>query len=393
VLHPGDPIQETTVQTSQTPDLSVPDQQWLGLLADMVNTDSAPGDHAGISEIYRLITPALKELGCTVDTIATKGPDVLRARRKGAHPAAASVVMIGHVDTVFPAGTAAARPFTVAGDRAFGPGVADMKGGVVVMLAALSQLSADQLARLNLTVLFNGDEESGSRDSRPVIEAEAAGKDVALVFESARRNGAIVTTRRGVQRFQLDVTGRASHSGSAPGAGANALETLAHKIIAVQELGAHVHGASVNAVLAGGGSRPNIIPDTAHVHIDCRFDDAAAEGTVHEKLRELTGPGPVDGTSTRLTAFGGRPPFGEPAAELANAYLRAGRELGLEITTTFAGGGSDANLTAAKGVPTLDGLGPIGGGAHTDEEYIEVQSIAERASVCARLLTDLSTGR
>nr|WP_246221103.1 M20/M25/M40 family metallo-hydrolase [Phytoactinopolyspora mesophila] len=301
--------------------------------------------------------------------------------------------MIGHVDTVFPVGTAAARPFTVTGDRAFGPGVADMKGGVVVMLAALSELTADELAGLDLTLLFNGDEESSSRDSRTVIEAEAAGKDVALVFESARRNGAIVTTRRGVQRFQLDVTGRASHSGTNPGAGANALETLAHKIIAVQELDARVEGASVNAVLAGGGSRPNIIPDAAHVHIDCRFDDSAAEAAVHESLRGLTGPGPVEGTATTLTAFGGRPPFGQPATELANAYLDAGRRLGLDITTTFAGGGSDANLTAALGVPTLDGLGPIGSGAHTADEYIDVPSIAERAAACARLLAGLANGR
>ncbi|WP_129664138.1 M20 family metallopeptidase [Phytoactinopolyspora endophytica] len=382
----------TTIHVAMPTDVTDPTTaaSWLALLEDLVNTDSAPGDHAGIDAVYRLLTPAVERLGLGVKKVTCAGgPDVMVAHRPGTRADAGRVLMVGHVDTVFPRGTAEVRPFTVAGERAFGPGVADMKGGLVVILAALSRLDADALAGLDITVVFNGDEESGSPFSRPVIEEASAGQDAALVFEAARPSGAIVTSRRGVARYRLEVTGRAAHSGSNPGAGANALETLAHKILAVQELGRRMDTASVNVVLADGGSRPNIIPASASVHVDVRFDDDSADLAVERGLGALAGAGPVEGTVTQVTRYQGRPAFGRPFTELADAYADAGRELDVHIETVAAGGVSDANFTAAADVPTLDGLGPAGGGAHTDAEYIEIPSLMERASVCAALLARL----
>ncbi|NEE04638.1 M20 family metallopeptidase [Phytoactinopolyspora halotolerans] len=366
---------------------------WLSLLEELVNTDSAPGDHTGIEAVYSRLVPVLDRLGLSVRQRATDGgPSVLVARRSGSRTHRSRVLMVGHVDTVFDRGTAQARPFRMAGERAFGPGVADMKGGLVVMLAALSELGEDAWDGLDLTMVFNGDEESGSPFSRPVIEEMATGRDAALVFEAARPSGAVVTSRRGVARYRLDVTGRASHSGSNPGAGANALETLAHKILGIQQLGRDVDRATVNVVLADGGTRPNIIPPVASVHVDARFDDEA-ERTVERGLQALAGPGPVEGTTTQVTRYGGRPAFPRPFDWLAGEYVDAAKTLGLRIETVAAGGVSDANFTAALGVPTLDGLGPSGGGAHTDDEYIEVASLAERASACAVLLSRLARPR
>ncbi|WP_246211074.1 M20 family metallopeptidase [Phytoactinopolyspora alkaliphila] len=365
---------------------------WLGLLEDLVNTDSAPDDHAGIDAVYGKLAPVVEQLGFTVKKLATDGgPDAMLARRHGSRGDARRVLMVGHVDTVFARGTAQARPFTIAGERAYGPGVADMKGGLVVILAALSRLDDAALAGLDITVLFNGDEESGSVFSRPVIEEAATGQDAALIFEAARPSGAIVSSRRGVARYRLDVTGRASHSGSNPQAGANALETLAHTIIGIQDAGRRIDGATVTAVLAEGGSRPNIVPAAASVHVDARFDDDRADQAVERELGKLTGEGPVEGTVTRLTRYAGRPAFGRPYTELARAYTDAGRELGVQIETVSAGGVSDANFTAALGVPTIDGLGPSGGRAHTDDEYIELATVQKRASVCAALLSRLSS--
>ncbi|WP_052667010.1 M20 family metallopeptidase [Nitriliruptor alkaliphilus] len=386
------PANATTTTTTSTDRSSR--ERWLALLEDLVNTDSAPDDHAGISANYDRLVPVVEGLGFTVEMLASEGaPDVMLARRLGARAGAPRVLMLGHVDTVFPPGTAAARPFRVAGSRAFGPGVADMKGGLVVILAALSRLIEDGAAAPDVTLLFNGDEESGSLASRPLIEEAATGQDVALVFEAARRSGAIVSSRRGVARYRLHVTGRAAHSGSNPDAGANALEALAHTIIDIQDIGRRIDHASVTVVLAEGGSRPNIVPAAASVDVDVRFDDEAADHAVASALTALSGDGRVPGTAIRLTRYGGRPAFGRPFPDLLGAYTHAGRSLGVDIEAVAAGGVSDANLTAALGVPTLDGLGPIGGHAHTDDEFIEVASLFERAAVCAHLLTELGAQR
>ncbi|WP_166352994.1 M20 family metallopeptidase [Phytoactinopolyspora limicola] len=373
--------------TTTTPTGLDPHTQ-LTLLEHLVNTDSAP-DTSGIDDVYDILEPHLKQIGFSASRVPTSGPDVLRAHLPGSRPSATRVIMLGHVDTVFPTGTAAERPFTINDGRAFGPGVADMKAGLVVMLAAVASLPDHVRAGLELTMLFNGDEESSSTASRPVIEATAAGQDVALVFEAARRNGAIVESRRGVHRYRLDVAGRAAHSGSNPEAGANALETLAHTILGVQAIDRDIDGATVTAVLARGGSRPNIVPDAASVDVDCRFDDAAAEAQVRQRLTGLTGPGPVDGTSVALTSRAGRPPYSAPATDLVTSYVEVAAAHGVTVPTTRAGGGSDGNFTAAMGIATLDGLGAVGGGAHTSDEYIEVPTLAQRSEICAALLTRL----
>jgi glutamate carboxypeptidase len=366
-------------------------EEWVGLLGEIVDIDSGPGDAAGIGRVYDVLERELAGIGFTVERLPTPGPDLLVARRPGRVQGARRVALIGHADTVFPAGTAAERPFRRDGERLRGPGVADMKGGLVVAIAGLSLAGEDVLDQLDLTVVVNGDEESGSAESRETIERLAPDFDVALVLEPGRPSDGFVVSRRGAHRFDVTVTGRPAHTGVNPEEGANAIETAAHHVLAIQELGRRTPHATVTAVLISGGSRPNIVPERARIRVDSRFDHDEAEAAVVAGIRALAGSGPVQGTTTTVTSLDRRPAFqARPEATfLAKLVLEAGAELGMELSGEPTGGSSDGNFTSAAGVPTLDGLGAVGHDYHTPDEYVLTASLPRRAALLGSLLAKL----
>jgi glutamate carboxypeptidase len=294
------------------------------------------------------------------------------------------IVLLGHLDTVWPLGTLAAWPFSVDGDVATGPGSFDMKAGLVQGLYALSMANDRQ----GVAFLVTGDEEIGSPSSRALIEEVAAGAVAALVLEPSA-GGALKTARKGVSTYRIDVEGRAAHAGLEPENGANALVELAHQVLALGALARPDRGTTVTPTVAAAGTTTNTVPASARVDIDVRVADPAEQARVDRAMGALS---PVV-AGTRLTVSGGpnRPPL--PASASADLAARArslAEQLGLgPLSTCEVGGGSDGNFTAAIGVPTLDGLGAVGDGAHARGEHVLLSAMAERAALVAALLDDL----
>ncbi|MFE8913822.1 M20 family metallopeptidase [Streptomyces globisporus] len=301
------------------------------------------------------------------------------------------VLLLGHHDTVWPMGSLEARPWSVATGIARGPGVLDMKAGLVQMLHALASLRTLD----GVCVLVNGDEEIGSPTSRELIEEAARGSVAAFVLEaSGDRDGALKTARKGSSRYEVTVHGRAAHAGLAPEKGVNAAVEAAHQVLAIAGIGAAVAGggggpgsATVTPTLLSAGSTSNTVPARARIAVDVRVPTSAARDHVDTLLRGLSPRTP--GARLEIEDIGGRPPM-EPGASAALFALasRIARELGQRPLRGIAVGGvSDGNCTAAVGCPTLDGLGAVGAGAHAEDEYVEVASMIPRSRLLAELVT------
>ncbi|MDT7572850.1 MAG: glutamate carboxypeptidase [Actinomycetota bacterium] len=294
------------------------------------------------------------------------------------------VLVLGHVDTVWPLGTTARWPFEVSAGRASGPGAFDMKAGLVQGLHALSLL--DDLA--GVTVLVNTDEEIGSPSSRALIEAEAAGAHAALVLEPSAA-GALKSARKGISMYELVVTGRAAHAGLEPEKGVNAALEIASLLLRVADLARPDAGSTVTPTLVAAGTTANTVPALARASIDVRVADLAEQQRVDQQLRSLACADPA----ARLEVRGGpnRPPL--PASASLELFARAqslAGELGLPpLQHVAVGGGSDGNFTAGVGVATLDGLGAVGDGAHAEGEYIDVSAMGSRAALVSCLVADL----
>ncbi|MEU1507657.1 M20 family metallopeptidase [Kitasatospora sp. NPDC005748] len=288
------------------------------------------------------------------------------------------VLILGHHDTVFPLGTLRRRPFTVEGGHATGPGVFDMLGGLVQAvhgLAALDDLSG-------VEILVTADEEVGSGSSRALIEERARACGAVLVFEGAADGGALKTGRKGCGTFEVSVVGRASHAGLEPEAGVNALVEAAHQVLDIAALGRPEVGTTVVPTVASAGTLDNVVPAGATVTVDVRVESAGEKERIEAAFAALTPH--LDGARITVRGSVGRPPM--PASASAELFALAERLLP-GVGSMRVGGGSDGNFTAALGIPTLDGLGAVGGGAHADHEYLEVASMAERADLVAGLVT------
>ncbi|MEV4141031.1 M20/M25/M40 family metallo-hydrolase [Dactylosporangium sp. NPDC049742] len=300
------------------------------------------------------------------------------------------VLLLGHFDTVFPVGTTRSRPFTVQGDIATGPGVLDMKGGIVQMLAAL-RLVEDTSA---VGVLLTCDEETGSVTSRPLIEAEARRSAAVLVCEAATPEGHVKVARKGGSVYSLTIQGRAAHAGVEPQRGINATVEVAHQVLALGRLGvADSGGTSVTPTLLSAGTTTNTVPESASLAVDVRAWTRDELERVDHAIRGLV---PVLSDAT-LAVGGGINRYPMPA-ELARPLLAlartTARRLGIaDLDGAYAAGASDGNFTAALGVPTLDGLGAVGGGAHAADEYIRLDRMPERAALLAGLVETLAAAR
>jgi glutamate carboxypeptidase len=298
------------------------------------------------------------------------------------------VMLLGHLDTVWPVGQIETMPLREESGRLYGPGIFDMKGGIGVMMLAMRALQQRQEGdRPRVTIVVTTDEEIGSGTSRTLIETTARQCDAVLVLEPSLPGGAAKTSRKGCGEFELTVHGVSAHAGVDPTRGASAIHELARQILAIEELQDLQRGITVNVGVVTGGSRTNVVADTAQASIDVRvqtMDDAAA---VEASLRALRPH--LRGTRLDVRGSVGRPPL-ERNAQVAALYelaRAAARESGQDLAEGGTGGGSDGNFTAAIGVPTLDGLGPRGDGAHALHEHIEIDDLPWRAALVTSLLS------
>jgi glutamate carboxypeptidase len=297
---------------------------------------------------------------------------------QGAEP----VVLLCHHDTVWPEGTLARLPFRVDGDRVTGPGGYDMKAGIVEAAFALEQ------ARPNrpVVVLSTSDEEIGSATSRALIEETARHAVAVLVLEPAASGGAIKTARKGIADFILEIDGRAAHAGTEPEKGISAIEELAHQVLAVKVLADPLSGTTINVGVVHGGTRPNVVAAQARAEIDVRFTRASEAERIVAAIEGLRPQ--LEGARLRISGGVDRPPMERSpgVVRLAQVAQRLAANVGFALNETSVGGASDGNFTAAMGVPTLDGLGPDGGGAHADSEHLLVESWLQRTQLLRLLI-------
>jgi glutamate carboxypeptidase len=292
------------------------------------------------------------------------------------------------MDTVWDVGTVAERPVRIDEGKLYGPGAEDMKGGIVVALWAMRALrELGLLPEQPITLLLTSDEETGSITSRPFIEAEARKHGLVFVMEPpVPPHGSLKTSRKGVGDYRVSVTGRAAHSGADHGKGINALEELAHQIRTIQGFTDYETGTTFNVGQAGGGTRRNVVPAEAWAEIDVRIIRASEAARVAAQMQGLRPHLP--GAKVKVSGGFERPPM-ERTAEIAALFARAqalASGMGLMLSEASTGGASDGNLTAALGVPTLDGMGVVGDGGHSLDEYALIASLPERAAVLAAML-------
>lgn len=364
----------------------------LLLLEQLVNIDSGSTDKAGIAKIAALLSSKYEALGFEIETIPQKaqGDHLVLSRINSSQP---EIMIVAHMDTVFPEGTVKDRPFSMQGGRAYGPGVIDMKASHVTLLYALTSISLKNPELLNnIVVLLTSDEEIGSPTSRKLIEKHTEGKKYALIMEPARQDGSLVTARRGSGVFALTVKGKAAHAGIEPERGRSAIEELAQKIVKLHALTDYKKGISVNVGLIEGGVTVNTIAPSASASVDVRISKNEQAIWLEKKISEICEHPDVEGTTIELKGGIDRPPMvkNEQTIALLEVIQTVGRELGIEVTDIATGGGSDASFTSAKGVATIDGLGPVGGNAHTTEEYVEISSLTERALLVASVIERLT---
>jgi glutamate carboxypeptidase len=366
--------------------------EYLADLERLVNIDCGSYTPSGVNEVGRWTGDFLDELGADVvfrpDPAGRLG-DTVVATFSG-QAGGARVLLIGHLDTVFDPGTAASRPFRLEDGIAHGPGVTDMKSGLLAGLFALKALIGGRggLPFERLVFVANPDEEIGSPISTPHIRAIAAEVDVALVLECARANGDIVSSRKGILDARLTVNGRAAHAGVEPEKGRSAILEAARIVTELHELNGRWPGVTLNVGVIDGGTRPNVVPERCTLEVDVRATSREALETAEAELRRIAEATEVEDTTVEFEMMARWWPMEklERSGRLVEHAQAVAVALGFEIHDAATGGASDANTTSGMGVPSLDGLGPIGGNDHSPAEYLDVDSIVPRTTLLAGLL-------
>jgi glutamate carboxypeptidase len=366
-------------------------------LREMVSIDCGSYSPEGVNRVADLCESRFKDQGWAVERTPHRPGagerrlgDLLVGRLEGS--GGKNTLLVGHTDTVFDDGTAAERPFRIEAGTAYGPGVSDMKGGLLTGFFAVEALREVGFEGFGtITYVCNPDEEIGSPFSGPVIRELAPQHDAALVLEGARANGDIVSARKGVSDYVIEVTGRAAHAGVEPEKGRNALLEAAYKIIALQGLNGRWPGVTVNVGLIRGGTRPNVVPAACELHVDLRSPRGETLDEADAEIRAICAASTVPDTSATVRANGWHRPMEkkEGGAELAAIAIGVADELGFELRDAATGGASDANTTSAAGVPTLDGLGPVGGDDHAPAEWLDLASVVPRVSLLAGIVSRL----
>jgi glutamate carboxypeptidase len=370
-----------------------PDQ--LALLGRLVDIDSGTGDVEGGRKVAAILVPRLQALGMTVEAVPAEAPGLpanLVARLAG--QGRGRILLIGHLDTVFGPGTASRRPFRTDAARAYGPGVSDEKGGLVEGLLAIRLLRERGFTDFkSITFLIESSEERGSPGTRTLISRLLAEADVELNLEPGDPPDSLTVWRKGSAVFHIAVKGRAAHAGVAPQDGRNAAVELIHQIEADDVFPKSGSGVTANLTLMSAGTRANIIPETAEAQINVRVRDKADFDKVEQAFRANAGKVQVPDTTVAVVRESAYPPLPTNAATeaLADRAQAIYAGLGLALGRGGNGGASESALAAEAGVPALDGLGPVGGGFHSDGEYLELGSLTPRLYLLTRLMMELGT--
>jgi glutamate carboxypeptidase len=390
-------------QQSQPHGLRADEQQvlgWLGeqkdamvrLLAEAVNIDSGSYDKRGVDAVGACFERFFVAHDIATSTMTSERyGNVLRAQVGASERTNAPILLMGHRDTVFPEGEAARRPFRIDNGRAYGPGVADMKAGLVMHAFVLAGFRRFGVSA-PLVALFTSDEEIGSPFSRPFIEAEAGAARVALNAEPGRPSGNVVTGRKGGVFMRCEVFGKAAHSGSSFAEGASAISEIARKIVALDALTDLPNGITVNVGLIRGGQSINTSAPHAQAEIDLRFLRRGDRDRMMANIEEIVAACGDARTSATLEITGEFLPLEATpqSAQLLRHYQAAANELGLTVEGEFSGACADSGFSAGAGAPTLCGVGPVGGRVHTPEEYLELDSLVPRAQAAALTIARLA---
>jgi glutamate carboxypeptidase len=364
----------------------------IGGIQRWVEHESPTQSKAAVNRMVDLVQAEVADLSAAVERVPGRdgyADNLIVRNRPEGH--GNGILILSHIDTVHPIGTLSGPlPFRREGDKLYGPGLFDMKGGAYLALEAFRQVTKAQSAKLPLTFVFTPDEEVGSPTSRGLIEAEAKKARYVLVTEPARDGGKIVTSRKGVGRFEMKATGIPSHSGSRHQDGRSAIKEMARQVLAIEGLTDYARGITTTVGMISGGTAPNVIPQYCEISVDLRVRDVAAGEEFEKKILGLE---PFD-RSVKLEVSGGmnRPPYESSAAiDVLFRHAQAiAKGIGFDLQhTEMTGGGSDGNFTAALGVPTLDGLGIDGDGAHTEWEHGLISSIEPRTLLMRGLLETL----
>lgn len=366
--------------------------QYLDELRPLVDVDCGTQTTEGVAVIAERMEKKYKDLGWhteVVDLGKEVGPGVFATNKPNASQF--DVLLIGHMDTVFPPGTVAERPMSTDSTRLYGPGAADMKSGLLNILCAIRALDEKDTQRLAIAVAMNPDEETGSVYSHEWLGEYAKKSRCVLVAEAARADGSLVKARKGMVRYCIDFHGRAAHAGNAPEKGRSAITELANWILAINKLGNPDLGTTLNVGVIKGGDAANIVPDKAQAIIDVRFWDNDEYHRIGKAIQDMTKTAYVADVTATVTEMAHTPAM-SPSAEtekLMALVENCGKEVGIAINWQSVGGGSDANHTAALGVPSLDGFGPIGADFHSPAEYVELDSILPRIKLLSKIISSL----
>lgn len=368
--------------------------EFIKKLEPLVNIDSGTGYVDGITKVEDIVIEHLKAIGTQIETtkVTTGVGRNIIARIQGTAKSKRNILLLAHSDTVFKEGTAAERPFKIEQGKARGPGVMDDKGGIILGLEALKILKEVNFTNFGkITFLINPDEEKGSRGSRELIKQIAKQHDFALVLEFGSPQDKVTSWRKGIGNFGFEVKGKAAHAGAEPEKGCNALLEAAHQSLQMKNLSNPSKQTTVNFTLFQAGERANIIPDSAKVQADVRVLEAVEFDRLERDFTKISQNKLLPCTQIKVVAERGRPPF--PPNSKTDALVKKAqaiyKEIQLNLGVEGSGGGTDGNYAAAVGTATLDALGPVGGGAHGVDEYIDLERIAPRIYLLTKLLMDL----
>ncbi|HXD12269.1 MAG TPA: M20 family metallopeptidase [Anaerolineales bacterium] len=360
------------------------------LLRTLVETESPSHDKAAVDRVGAIVAQEARKLGATVEIIPNTetGDHVLAGfpsptgrgvRGEG------GILILCHMDTVFPLGTIQKTPCREEGDKIFGPGTLDMKAGIVIALAAIEEAQKQGLNR-PVTLLSTSDEEIGSDTSREHIERLAKESVLVLVMEGALLDGSLKTWRKGVGGFWIKVKGRAAHSGGDHQAGRNAIEEMAHQVLAIQKLTDYSKQTTLNVGVIQGGTVSNVVPEEANIEVDVRVMQPGEWERIEAEINKLQ---PIlDGTTIEITGGLNRPPM--PFDDMMKATFEKAQSIaagiGMTLTAGGTGGASDGNFVAPLGIPVLDGMGAVGEGYHSEREYIFADSLEQKAKLISALI-------
>ena len=356
------------------------------LLKLLVETESPSHDKSAVDRVGAIVAEQARQLGADVEVIPSQETgDHILARFQPSTLNLQPILFLCHMDTVFPLGTLFKMPYREADGKIFGPGVLDMKAGIVISLAAIAEAQKNGLNR-PVTILCTSDEEIGSHTSRGYIERLAKQTALVLVLESALLDGSLKTWRKGVGEFFVKTKGRAAHAGGAHQDGRNAIEEMAHQVIAIQNLTDYSKQTTLNVGTIQGGTVSNVVPEEANIHVDVRVIQFGEWERIEAEMSKLKPF--LDGTSIAVTGELNRPPM--PFDDTMKTTFEKAKDIastiGIELKAGGTGGGSDANFVAPLGIPVLDGLGAIGEGYHSEREFIFADSLDQRVKLLSAIL-------